>query len=210
MGAEPYTQQSVDELFKAAYQAPARKEWQETTRPTIQEAYSGPGYWSSARANAVAKGAQDLNDTLASQHAQLSYNADAANKELQESAANRALSSVASALSYNAEPISQALSGIQGTNALYGLASQEQQQNQAEIAANMQKWAEQNQITDPDVLNMMISLLGMDYRTGSSQNRGKGLGYDAANNFFSSLGQMGSDSNNAGMMNALAAIGMPA
>jgi len=207
MGAEPYTEESVNALFKSAYEAPAMKQWSEVTKPAIQEAFSGPGYWSTARMNEQAEGAQDLADTLSGQYGQLRWNAETANKDLAEAAAGRALSAVPTALDYGNVPITQALSGLSGLSSMYNLASAQQQQQQAEITAAMQKWAEENEITDPTVLQTILSLLGLKYETSSGTKREAGLGYDAANNFFSSLGQMGSNSNNAGMMQALAMIG---
>lgn len=176
MGAEPYTEQAINDLFKSAYEAPARKQWTETTRPEIEEAYSGPGYWGTARMQAVAKGAQDLADTLSSQYGQLRYGAEEANKALEEAKAGRALSAIPLAGEYISQPQQQALAGLQGVQSMYGLASAEQQQRQAEIASEMEKWAESQQITDPQVLNVMLQLLGMRYskskRSSSSMNLG--------------------------------------
>lgn len=177
MGAEPYTQPALDELFQAAYAAPARKTWSEYTKPEIQESFSGPGYWSTARMNAVSKGAQDLADTLTSQRAQLGLQAEQTNKQLQEAAAGRALAAIPLTSEYLTQPQSQALSGIQGTQALYGLASKEQAQNQAQIASDMQRWAESQNITDPEVLSTVLSLLGMNYSSsrGSSSSWNAGI-----------------------------------
>ena len=170
MGAEPYTEESVNQLFKSAYETPARKQWAETTRPEIEEAYSGPGYWSTARMKAVQKGAEDLGDTLSSQYGQLRYGAEEANKALTEAKAGRALSAIPLAGDYISQPQQQALAGIQGTQSLYGLASEEQQQRQAEIASNMQQWMESQQITDPQVLEVMLNLLGMRYDTAKASS----------------------------------------
>lgn len=189
MGAEPYTEESVNQLFKSAYEAPTMKTWSEYTKPEIQEAYSGPGYWSTARMNAVSKGAEDVADTLASQYGQLRWDTETANKALAEAKAGRALSAIPTAIQYNEEPISQALSGLSGLSSMYGLASAGQQQQQAEIMAAMEKWAEENQITDPQVLSTMLSLLGMNFGSNSDEKAGQGLGYDAANSFFSQLGK---------------------
>lgn len=170
MGAEPYTEQAVNQLFKSAYETPAMKTWSEVTRPEIQEAYSGPGYWSTARMNAVSKGAQDLGDTLASQYGQLRWGAEESNKALQEAKAGRALSAIPLAGEYISQPQSQALAGIQGVQSLYGVASAEQQQQQAEIAADMERWMESQQITDPQVMEAMMNLLGMSYTTSKSKS----------------------------------------
>lgn len=170
MGADPYTEDSVNRLFKSAYEAPTMKTWSQTTKPEIQEAYSGPGYWSTARMNAVAKGAQDTADALNSQYGQLRYQAEEANKALAEAKAGRALSAIPLAGEYISQPQSQALAGIQGVSSLYGLASEEQRQAQAEATSQMERWMESQQITDPQVLQTMLSLLGMRYDTAKSSS----------------------------------------
>lgn len=182
MGAEPYTEESVNQLFKSAYEAPARKQWEEYTKPETQEAYSGPGYWGTARMKATQKGAEDLGDTLSSQYGQLRYQTEEANKALAEAKAGRALSAIPLAGDYISQPQQQALAGIQGTQSLYGLASQEQQQQQAQIAANMEKWAESQQITDPQVLQTMLSLLGMNYSTAKSSSSSWNAGLQGGSN----------------------------
>jgi hypothetical protein len=170
MGADPYTEESVNTLMESAYSRPTWKQFNEVEKPQIQEAFSGPGYWSTARMNAVAKGAQDTADTLSSQYGQLRYGAEEANKALEEAKAGRALSAIPLASDYISQPQSQALAGIQGTQSLYGLASAEQQQQQAEIASNMEQWMESQQITDPNVLQVMMELLGMNYSTAKSSS----------------------------------------
>ncbi|MEN6338430.1 MAG: hypothetical protein ABFE01_29590, partial [Phycisphaerales bacterium] len=154
MGAEPYTKEAIDTLFKSAYEAPARKQWQESTLPAIQEAYSGPGYWSTSRMREQSKAAQDLGDTLTSQYGQLAYSADQANKAIEEAKAGRALSAIPLGTAYAQAPTQQALSAIEGRGALYGLATPEQQQQQAEINAQIQKFAEDNRLTDPESMEI--------------------------------------------------------
>jgi hypothetical protein len=176
MGAEPYTEESVNQLFKSAYEAPARKQWTQETRPEIEEAYSGPGYWSTARMKAVQKGAEDLGDTLSSQYGALRYGAEEANKGLAEAKAGRALSAIPLAGEYISQPQSQALAGIQGTGALYGIAEAEQQQQQNEINAAMQRFAEENQIADPQTLQTLLQLLTANFNTSVQKTTGPGLG----------------------------------
>lgn len=54
---------------------PALKQFQQDVQPQLEEQYAGNGgYWGSARAGAVAKGYQDLGDTLAAKRAELAWN----------------------------------------------------------------------------------------------------------------------------------------
>ncbi len=175
-GAEPYTQGAIDTLFKSAYEAPARKQWQESTKPAIQEAFSGPGYWSTARMKEQSKGAQDLGDTLASQYGQLTWNADQANKAIEEAKAGRAAQRHSAGDRLRPGPDAAGHQRHRGTGALYGLATPEQQQQQAEINANIQKFAEENRLTDPESMDILMQLLGMNFSStkssGSQWNAG--------------------------------------
>jgi len=174
MGAEPYTQESVNTLFDTAYAQPAKKQWSEDILPGIKESYSGPGYWSSSRMDAERRGARDLSDWLGEQYGSLTWNADQSNKAVQEAKAGRALAALEPSMAYSMLPTNQATAAIQGRGALYGLATPEQQQYQTEINAAIQKFAEENQITDPQVLNVMLALLGMNY----SRSEGSSSGFD--------------------------------
>lgn len=186
-GAEEYTPETVNTLFKSAYETPARQEWQDFTRPAIKEAYSGPGYWSSNRMEAERRGAQDLSNWLGSQYGQLTYATDQANKALQEAKAGRALSAIPLGLEYGQQPLNQTLNTIAGRQQLFNLASVPQQQQQAEINAAIQKFAEENQLTDPQNLNVLLSLLGM----GMSQSQSTQSGGNPLANAFS--GQVGAN-----------------
>lgn len=176
MGAEPYSEQDVNALFQSAYATPARQQWERWTKPEVQESYSGPGYWGTSRMKAVQQGAEDVGNTLASQYGKLRWDTESANKALEEAKAGRALSAIPLAGEYNAEPLTQALQGIQGRGALYNLASAGQQQNQAEIEAEMEKWLESQQITDPQALSTMMDLLGMGYQSSKSRGTSDQMG----------------------------------
>lgn len=168
-GAEPYTRKAIDTLFESAYAQPARKQWEEFTKPELQEAYSGPGYWSTARMKEQGKAAQDLGDTLTSQYGQLSWETDQANKAIEEAKAGRALSAIPLGVSYAQAPTQQAISAIEGRGALYGLATPGQQQQQAEINAGIQRFAEENRLTDPESMEILLQLLGMNFSSQTSK-----------------------------------------
>ena len=171
MGAEPYSQSDVDTLFKTAYQRPAEYQWQKTTLPSIREAYSGPGFWSTSRMEAERQGAEDMGNWLGQQYGNLTWNTDQANKALQEARAGRALSAVPLGMEYSTLPTNQAITALQGREQMFNVASPAQQQQQNEINAAMQKFAEENQITDPEILNVMMQLLGMQYQSSKSSSR---------------------------------------
>jgi len=176
MGAEPYTQQDVDTLFKTAYQRPAEYQWQKTTLPSIREAYSGPGFWSTSRMEAERQGAEDMGNWLGQQYGNLAWNTGQANKALQEARAGRALSAVPLGMEYSTLPTNQAMAAIQGRGALYGVATPAQQQAQNEIDAQRQMFLESQRLTDPEVLDAILQMLNMNYTSSKTHSTGGGWG----------------------------------
>ena len=179
-GAQPITEQQTNEYFQRTLKDPYTKSWGEEIAPAIREEYAGPGYWSSARAGAVGKSAQELGNWLGTQKANLDWNTLQSNQGLREAAANRALGAVQPAMAYGQMPTQEAAARTGALSNIYGMGAQGQQQNQAEINAAVQRFAEQNQITNPEDIQILMSLLNMDYQfsKGSqfSSNWGFGLG----------------------------------
>ena len=121
--------EQTKEYFDTTIKNPAIKTYQDITAPAIKEAYSGPGYWGSARAGAEVQGAQDLRNQLNTDWGNLNWNVQQANKA--------------------------------GALQQFGLGQVQQAKEQAEINAEMQKFFEENQITDPTSMEILMRLLGM-------------------------------------------------
>lgn len=83
------TPETTEQFYQQAIRAPALREWQEVVEPAIREAYTGPGYWGSARAEAQRKAAEDLATTLAARRAELAYQEELARRQALEAAAAR-------------------------------------------------------------------------------------------------------------------------
>jgi len=83
------TPETTEQYYQQAIRAPMMKEWREIAEPAIREAYAGPGYWGSARAEAQAKGAETLATELGSKRAELYYQDELARRQALESAAGR-------------------------------------------------------------------------------------------------------------------------
>ena len=77
----------TEDLYQQGIRAPAMREWEQFTKPEIQESYAGPGYWGSARAEGVAQGAENLATNLAGQRAQLAYADEQQRRAVMEKAA---------------------------------------------------------------------------------------------------------------------------
>ena len=181
MGAKPLGQNDVNSYFQETMYQPTMTALKDDVLPMVDESYAGPGFWGSARAKGRQEAIQDTTDTLGQQYADLNWNVLQNNQGLEEAAASRAMSTIPSAMQYGQMPteniranIVNAASQVQGLADIFGLGKEEQTQEQAELQAEIVRFAEQNQITDPDDLAVMMSLLGMNFTTstgsGSSWN----------------------------------------
>lgn len=79
----------ANQYFEQAIRPIAMREWEQLTLPGIKEAYAGPGYWGSQRAQAVANATEGLGMNLTAQKAQLMYGEELARRQALEAAANR-------------------------------------------------------------------------------------------------------------------------
>jgi len=136
--------EATEQYFQNVVKAPTMKSLREDVIPSVKEAYSGPGYWSSARAKAESKATEDTMANLNTARNQLFWDVGQANK--------------------------------QGALQQLGVGTAEQAYNQDVINAEMQKFAQENQITDPENLNILMQLLGMGMGWGGGESWQPGLG----------------------------------
>lgn len=161
-GAQPITPEQTAAFFKGTIEDPARYSFAQDYMPAVKEAYSGPGYWGSARSGAQAEASGDLWRYLGEQRTGLDWNTMMANRAAEEARAGRMLSATGAGMAYGGIPTQEARSRLAGLGGAFQFAGAEKQQRQAEINAAMQKFAEQQQITDPQNLSILMSFLGMD------------------------------------------------
>lgn len=162
-GAKPISPEISSQFFSEMYEQPARQRYAEFGRPAIKEAYSGPGYWSSARAGAEAKGARDLGDWLGGKQGEFMWNVEQSNRAIEEAKAGRALSAVGQLPGYATLPTTEARNRLSGRAGVFDFAGAEQNQRQAEINAAMQSFADEFRIADPGTMDMLMRLLGFEY-----------------------------------------------
>lgn len=176
-GAKELSPLEASNVFEASRATPARKTWSEYTKPTTEEAFAGPGFWSSARAGEVSKSRSDLESDLAAKRSEYLWNIEETNRQLAEAKAGRTLSAVPLAETYGQIPTQEALNRLTGTQGVFGFASAEQTQRQNELNSAIQKFAEENRITSTEDMQILLSLLGMNYSTSTGTAEGAGLGY---------------------------------
>jgi len=185
-GAKAMTAQDTADYFKGAIYDPTMKTLREDVNPATQEAFSGPGFYGSARSQALQKNAIDTADTLNTNRANLNWNVLQNNQALEEAKAGRAVTAVGQGMQYSQLPAQQtaanlanAASQLGSLGTVFNFGQTEQTQEQSELQAQIAKFAEENQITDSENLQILLSLLGMNFSTttSSGQSLGKGLAY---------------------------------
>ncbi|HCO95913.1 MAG TPA: hypothetical protein DIU00_18580 [Phycisphaerales bacterium] len=173
-GAQNLTGQDVEDYFNATFRDPAMKSLKEDVNPAIDEAFAGPGFHGSARSQERVRAAQDTSDWLGTKRGELNWNTLLRNQTLDEAKAGRSLSALPAAMQYGNVPATNAMnnlqiaaSQVQGLGDLFGFGQKEQTQEQAELSMVWEKFIEDNQITDPEVLRVLLSLVGQN--TGATQ-----------------------------------------
>ena len=139
IGAQPLTQERAGQAFEQSVAQPTWYQWQDKIKPAVQEAYSGPGYWGSARSNAQAESAGDVGRWLGQQRASWMWDAEKTNRAIEEAKAGRALSAMGT--------VPSSLLGYTG-----GVA------NQGAYFRDIM-----NQITDPQVMNVLNMILNKQF-----------------------------------------------
>jgi hypothetical protein len=187
MGAKPITAEDTESYFQGKIATPAYKMYKEDVLPAVKEAYAGPGYWGSARAKAQTESAQDLADWLGEQRSGLEWDVAESNRQIEEAKAGRALSAIQPAITYGGVPTAEAQQRLAGRAGALELAGVPQAQQQTEINAAIQKFAEENRITSEEDMAILMNLLGLSYSKASST--GAGLGYTALASLLGGAGQ---------------------
>lgn len=175
-GAQKISPEDMESYFKGSIRDPAMKEYQETVAPAVREAFAGPGFWGKARAKEQVEAAQDLGDWLGTQRSGLAWNVKQTNMALDEAKAARMQGAVPQAMSYSSQLLRENMARLTGGEELYNFASMPQQQQQAEINAAIQKFEAGNRLTDPEVMSIMLTLLGQQYSSGTTVSTGGSSG----------------------------------
>jgi hypothetical protein len=185
-GAQPISPEQTESYFSSAIQGPSSRYHREYAVPAVKEAFAGPGYWSSARATEQAEAGQDYANWLGEQRGQLEWDVQQENARRAQQQAQQQLGALPYAQQGAYLPSGVAQQQLQGLGGVFGFAGQEQQYQQQLIQSNIQQFLESNRITDPEVLNILLSLIGQPMQ--SSMSSGGGLGYTGLSSLFGGLG----------------------
>jgi len=195
-GAKPIGAQGVEDYFKGAIYDPTMKTLREDTIPGIAESFAGPGFFGSARSQEESKAFKDVGANLSTQRAGLEWDVLSRNQQIDESKAGRTLATLPSAMAFGQVPAQEiknnleiAASQLGGLGQVFGFGKAEQTQAQTELQDEIMRFAEENQITDPENLSILLTLLGMNFSRSSSSGSGAGLGYSALGSAAQGAGQ---------------------
>ncbi len=197
-GAKPMGDQDVSDYFGKAIYDPTMKTLREDTLPGIDEDYSGPGFWNAARSHERVDVRQDTADYLTSSRADLEWDVKGRNQAIEESKAGRTLAALPGAMAYGQVPAQEIKNNLEiaskqlgGLGQVFGFGQAEQTQAQMKLQDEIMKFAEENQITDPENLSILLTLLGMNFSQSSSSGSswGPGLGYAGVTSFLSGVGE---------------------
>jgi len=175
-GAQKMGTQDVQDYFKATMYDPTMTSLREDVLPGIDESFAGPGFFASGRSHARQEATTDTRDLLAQQSAQLQWDVFGQNQAIDEAKAGRTLAAVPQAMQFGQVPAQEVQNNLQiaaqqigGLNELFGIGSAQQTQQQAELEAEIMRFAEENAITDPENLAVLMGLLGLNFSSGSSK-----------------------------------------
>lgn len=195
-GAKPLEREDIEDYFKGAVYDPTMKTFREDVVPGIQEAHAGPGYFGSARSHELSEAHKDVADWLGTQRTGLEWDVLQSNQALAEGKATRSLATLAPAMAYGQVPAQEirnnlniAASKVSGLSQIFGFGQAEQTQAQAELQDEIMKFAEENQLTDPENLEILLTLLNMNFSRSTTTQAGPGLGYAATTSLLGGAGQ---------------------
>ena len=192
-GAAPLTGGDVDDYYNKSFYDPAQKRMKEDINPAIDEAFAGPGFFGAARSQERVGAAQDTSDWLGEQRGALDWNMLMRNQDLDEARVGRQLSAIPMGMQQNQQPflnemtkaqntmdfmgvanrdtlnnMQVAATQVQGLGELFGLGSAQQTQEQQALTMELVKFMETYQLTDPESLKVLMSLIGEGIKQDSS------------------------------------------
>lgn len=192
-GAQKLTPEQSQQYFEGYVKDPLVKSFKTDILPSIDVGSQGGDFFGSNRQKGYVKAGENLMDTLTQQKANWEMGVLQNNQAIDEAKAARTQTGINQGMEYSRLPAQQtldqvntALSQVSGLKELFGIGSAQQTQAQNEIVADIAKFAEENQLTNPDDLAVLMALIERNFSTSTSQSSGSGpgLGY----NFLSSLG----------------------
>lgn len=182
-GAQPISREQTEDYFANAFYNPTMRMMKQDIMPSIDEGYTGGNFFGTARGKARQKATESVANSLTQQRSQLDWDVLGRNQQIADTQAGRTLAAVPQAMQYGREPAAQTLANLQiaasqveGMQQLFGFGQAEQTQEQRELESEIAKFAEENQITDPQNMQILLQLLGYNYTVSKGEQAGRGTG----------------------------------
>jgi hypothetical protein len=164
VGGEILTPQRAEEIFQATRATPRTRFFERFERPLIEEQFAGPGFQSTARAQAVTRAGEELGRDIASEREQFLFGIEQTNRALQEARAGRALSAIPLGMEAAVLPERVGAARLSGRAGVFDFLTQQQQQQQRQIAAEQEVFREAQRFMDPEDFANLATLLGLTFR----------------------------------------------
>lgn len=173
LGAQPISFEQAGDYYKNVMERPAIENLNRYVIPGTKEGFSGPGYWGGERAKAETQARQDVFSGLGEQRAQLGWDVLGRNQQIAEAQATRQMAGAEQAKGFEMLPDQINLARLAGLSDVYKFATLPYQQQAAKLAETAKKYREGQQPTDSDILQMALTMIGMQFnRTTQTQEGG--------------------------------------
>jgi hypothetical protein len=169
-GADLISPERAQEVFQATRVNPRLRQFERFDKPLLEEQFAGPNFQSSARAQALARGGEELSRDIASEREQFMFGTEQANRALQESRAGRSLAAIPLGQQMAQLPEQIAAQRLAGRAGTFDFLGAGQQQQQREINAQREVFQEAQRFMDPEDFANLVALLGLNFTTSSSES----------------------------------------
>ena len=133
LGGELISPERAQQVFQQTRQIPSERIFERFTKPLTEEQFAGPGFQSTARAQAVTREGERLQEGLRAEREQFLFGTEQANRALQEARAGRTLSAIPLGFEGALQPERVAATRLAGRAGIFDFLSTQQQQRQREI-----------------------------------------------------------------------------
>ena len=172
LGGDILSPQRAEEIFQATRVDPRTRQFHRFDKPLIEESFAGPGFQSTARAQAVTRGAEELGRDIASEREQFLFGVEQSNRALQESRAGRSLAAIPLGQDMAVLPERVAAARLAGRGGVFDFLTTQQQQQQREITAEREIFAEAQRFMDPEDFANLVALLNLNFSTSQESSKG--------------------------------------
>lgn len=184
------------DFFARSIEAPSMRRLEKDVLPGVDVDFAGPGFFGAARSQERSDVRRETAEDLNARQAEFDLGIALNTQGLAEARAGRMQAAIPQAQEFSRLPAKQiqdnlniAAQQLGGLGDIFGFGQAEQTQAQIELQAEITKFAQEHQLTDPEDLAILMGLLGLNFSTSSTSQQGAGAGYAGLQEFASMGGQ---------------------